>query len=138
LGCPCGAEIAEDDALLLGASLAEQNVGGFDVLVHHAAPMDVVEDLGHLVDDVQCPRWGHGTGAQRGLGVGAVDVLHRDPQLTVLGHSTAVGRHDVAVPDPGGGIAFVHESSTGAGFSLNSAWSTLSAAHWGRVGWWAR
>ncbi|PQM44065.1 hypothetical protein C1Y40_05775 [Mycobacterium talmoniae] len=106
---PGDAEVSQQHPLL-GADLArQQEVRGFDVAVQHVVPVGVVERFGDLAGDVDRPLRGHLPGAQRGVGVGAVDELHGDPQLTVFGLAAPVNRHDVGMVQLGGHVGFTDE-----------------------------
>jgi hypothetical protein len=78
--------------------------------VHDVVRVGVVERLGDLGHDVHGPAGCHGPRLQRLVGVGAVDVLHRDPQRAVLGLAAAVHRHDVGVRQTGGDVRLTDEA----------------------------
>ena len=96
------------------SGIGEQDVGGLDVAVQQVALVRVVERLGDRGDDLgdlvapACPsRYASRSRLRR---VGAVDVVHRDPQLTVE-LAAVVHADDVRVPQrrrrcrPRGGTA---------------------------------
>ena len=110
-GC---AEVAEHDALVATGHFlgGDQEVRGLDVLVHDAAGVRVVQGPCDLGDDVQRTCGSQRPVTQRGLGVGALDVLHRDPQLAGVGLTPAEHAHDVGMLEASGDVGFVEETAT--------------------------
>ncbi len=90
-------EIAEQHPLVGVALGGQQEVGRLDVTVHHVVPVCIVQGLRHLADDAHGPLGSHGARPQRGVGVVAVDELHRDPQLSLRSLAAAVDGHDVGM-----------------------------------------
>ena len=81
-------EVGQQNPLLIGAVVGhgDHDVGRFDIAVQQALLMCVVQRLGHGSHDPAGPRcWASRRVlfAQQRRGVGAVDVVHRDPQLAV-------------------------------------------------------
>lgn len=66
--------------------------------------MGVVQRLGDLGDDVHRAGGVHGAGVEHGAGVGALDVLHRHPQPTVLGFPAGVDPDHVRMIQSGSQI----------------------------------
>lgn len=82
-------------ALVCARRAREQEVGGLDVAMDHAAGVGVVEGFGDIADDVHgALRW-HGAASLGGVGVGAVHELHGDPQLAVGGLPAVEDGNDV-------------------------------------------
>ena len=97
------AEVGEHDPRVTGLGPAEQDVGGFDVPMQQALAVGVVQRLGDRGDDAHhLVRWHPvrvALGEQPG-GVGALDILHCDPQL-VVELATVVDRDDVRMGQRG-------------------------------------
>src|SRR6202040_2589519 len=109
---PGDAEVGKQDPLVVGG---EQEVGGFDVAVEQLAAMRVVQRLGDLTDDVHRSGRVHAAAADLLVGVAALHVLHRDPQLALVGFAAVVHRHDVGVVQRGGQVCFPDEAGSGGG-----------------------
>ncbi|PQM44057.1 hypothetical protein C1Y40_05784 [Mycobacterium talmoniae] len=103
------AEVAQQHRLVRAPAGGQQKVGRFEVAVHDVVGVGEIECLGHLPDDVHRALRRHRAGAQRRLGVGAVDELRRDPQPAVVGLPQAVHRHDLRMGQRGGRVGVVQE-----------------------------
>lgn len=89
----------------------QQDVGGFDVAMQQVALVRVVEGFGDGGDDFDRLGQGHSGGvplAHVSSGVGAVDVVHRDPQLP-LELTAIVQADDVRVPQRCGDVGLTVE-----------------------------
>ena len=85
--------------------------------MHHVVGVREVERLGDLGDDMHGALGGHGPFEQRGVGVGAVDELHRDPQLAIGGLPAVVDRHDLRVLEGGRHVGLADESCPKVGIT---------------------
>src|SRR6202041_3762456 len=102
------AEVGQHDSSPLAISLGQQDVGGFDVTVQQSALMCIVQRVGDGADDLERQRLRHSRGipaAQQLGGVGSVDVIHRQPQLS-LEFAAVVNTDDVGLPQLGGDVCF--------------------------------
>ncbi|GLE50737.1 hypothetical protein ATCCBAA256_03240 [Mycobacterium montefiorense] len=108
--CASNPEVAEQDSLIWADRAGEHEVARFDVAVDDVVGVGEIERPGHVRDDVDSTVRGHGSVAERVLGVGAVDKLHRDPQLAVVGLSARVHRHDLGVIQGGRGVGFADKT----------------------------
>ena len=103
-------EVSQHDSLIRCVGVGDQHVRGLDVPVQQPALMGVVQCRRHGGDELGDLRARHAVGmtlAQQVRGVGAVDVVHGDPQLTVV-LAAVVHPDDVGMPQRGGhvGLAF--------------------------------
>ena len=83
---PGYSEVGQQDSSFTVFWLGEQDVGRFDVAMQYAPLMGVVERAGHRGDDgahVMCRHSRRVLVFDQLRGVGAVDVVHRDPQLAI-------------------------------------------------------
>jgi hypothetical protein len=116
---PGNAEIAQQDSALRTPAIGEQDVGRLDVAVQKSTLMGVVQRRSDGPDDGRHLVEWHAVRVavlEHLRGVGAVDVVHRDPQpafeLTAI-----VQAHDVGMPQRRGELGFPVEPDTefGAG-----------------------
>ena len=92
--------------------VGEQDVGGLDVAVQQPAVVRVVERARDGGDDGADVLDGHPLAVallDQVRRVGALDVVHRDPQLA-LELAAVVHRDDVRMPQRGGQVGFPVES----------------------------
>ncbi len=93
---PGDAEIGEEDSLALpAAGPGQHDVGGLDVPVQHSHAVRVIQRVRDAFDDLHGPLGRQRQRVHRRR-VDPVDVLHGDPQLTVLG-ATVVHRDDAGM-----------------------------------------
>lgn len=106
---PAGdAEVRQQNSLLTGAGAGQQDVGGLDIAVQQAALMGVVEgvcDRPHDRDHLGRRQTGPVAVPQQLRGVGALHVIHGDPDLTVV-LAAVVDADDVRMPQRRGDIGF--------------------------------
>ena len=96
-------EVRQQDSLVIGVRIGDQDVGRFDVAVQQTAGVRVVERLPHGGDDAHHQIGRHAVGVALGeqpRRVGALDVVHRQPQPAVE-VPAVVDRHDVRMPQRG-------------------------------------
>ncbi len=92
--------------------MPEQDVGGFDVTMQQPAGVGVIERVGDRRDDLDDIGFGHPgriVAAQQLSGVGALDVVHRDPQLPFV-FAAVVDADDVLVVETGGQVGLPVEA----------------------------
>ena len=99
-------EVGQQDSSPVQVGGSNQDVGRFDVTVQQTALMGEVQGVGDRVDDVD--DLGHsnpaGAAAQQSGCVGAVDKVHRDPQVTVE-LTTIMHAHNVGMPQTRGDVS---------------------------------
>ena len=108
---PGDAEVAQQDSLVAGVRVCEQDVRGLDVAVQQLTLVRVVERIGHRIDDADHHVGWHAVRiplCQQPGGVGALDVIHRNPQMPV-DLPAVVYRDDVGMPQGGGHVGFAVE-----------------------------
>jgi hypothetical protein len=96
----CVSEVAQKDSPLVVLRIAEQDIRRLDVTVQQTVLVRVIEGTGDGRDDRGYFTCRHACGVAIPLqagGVRAVDVVHRDPQLSVV-LASVVDAHDVGVP----------------------------------------
>ena len=96
-------EVRQQDSLITGFRVGEQDVGRLDVAVQQVALVRIVQRIGDGGDDLGDFRLGHAVGvalAQQARGIGALDVVHRDPDLALV-LAAIVHTHDVRMPQRG-------------------------------------
>ena len=109
---PGNTEVGQQDPAPARVGITEQNVGGLDVAVQQSALMRIVQRVGDGTDDREGlgPRHsGLVAAAQQFGGVGPLDVIHRQPQLT-FEFAAVVDADDVGMPQLGGDVRFPAES----------------------------
>jgi hypothetical protein len=102
------AEIGEQDPAFPCGWLTKQDVGGFDVAMQQSAGMRVVECASngyHDLESVGRRHPGPVLGVQDLRCVGALHIVHRNPQLT-LKFAAVVDADDVRVPQLGSEVRF--------------------------------
>ena len=111
---PGDPEVGKQCAWLSRVEVRQQDVGGLHVAVQHEFLVRVVEGAGDLADQPHhVVRW-HPVAIsvlQQLPGVGAVDEVHRYPQLTVE-FPAVVDPNDVGVEQPGHHVGFPLEPLT--------------------------
>ncbi len=115
-------EVAQQDSLFTGLPAGEQDVRGADIAVQHVMMLVcVVERPGDRFDDVcdlLCRHADRILVAQQARCVGAVDEVHRDPQLPVE-LASVVDAHDVRVPQRGSQVRLSDEALAVCGVGGN-------------------
>ena len=101
--------------------------------MYDVASVRVIEGLADLADNVDGALRGHGAGPQVGVGVGAVDELHGNPQLPVVGLTAAVDRHDVGVRERGGHVCFPQKTGPELGVGAVRRGQHLQSVQPGQV-----
>jgi hypothetical protein len=79
-------EVRQQDSLVYGVRIGDQNIRGLDVAVREVALMGIVERIGHRGHDPHHLVGWHAVRVlldQHSLRVGALDVVHGDPQLAI-------------------------------------------------------
>ncbi len=105
-------EVGQQDPSSARVGVAEQNVGGLDVAVQQSALMRIVQRVGDGADDRESlgPRHsGRVAAAQQFGGVGSLDVIHRQPQLT-FELAAVMDADDVRMPQLRGDVRFAAET----------------------------
>ena len=100
---PGDPEVRQHDSLIGGSGVGQQDVGGLDVAVEQSSIVGVVECVGDGRDDPHHVFRRHSVRValrQEPVRVGAVDVVHRDPELAV-DIAAVVHLDDVLVPQRG-------------------------------------
>ena len=104
-------EVGQQDSTTSHFRAGQQDVGRLHVAVQQVAFVGVVERLGDGGDDLDRFGQGHPVGvtfAHVSRGVGAVDVVHRDPQLPLV-FAAIVQSDDVGMPERGGDVGLAVE-----------------------------
>ena len=102
------AKVGQQDPPLAVLGIGEQDVRRLDVAVQQAPAVGVVECGGDTGDDVAYVVYRHPgrvAAFEQLRGVGAVDVVHRDPEVTI-DLAAIVHRDDVRVPQRAGQVGF--------------------------------
>ena len=105
------AEISQQNSLFAGLLPGEQDVGGLDVAVQQSFVVRVVQRPGHCGNDFERVLERHAPRIpvpNQLCGVGAVHVVHRNPQLAVE-LSAIVNGDDVWMPQSGGDVSLAVE-----------------------------
>ena len=83
---PGNPKVRQQDSPLAVLWIGKQDIRRFDVAVQEPALVGVIEGRGHRGDDgAHVPHWHPGriAGVHQLRGVGSLDIVHREPQLTV-------------------------------------------------------
>ena len=107
-GLSGNAEVGQHNSSSLGVGFGQQDVGRLDVAVQQSALMCIVQRVGDGADDLESQRLRHSGGipaAQQFGGVGSLDVIHRQPQLS-LEFAAVVNTDDVGMPQLRGDVCF--------------------------------
>ena len=101
IGGPRDAEVGDQHPVRSPVLFGDENIGGLHIPMRQARAMQRVQPLGDLGDDAHHPmQWQRFRTAPDQLGeIGAVDVLHRDPQPAVV-LATVAHRDQVGMAQP--------------------------------------
>jgi hypothetical protein len=119
-------EVGQQDPSFTVFWLGEQDVGGLDIAMQKTPLMGIVECHRHRGDDgthITCWHPGRALVFHQLRGVGALDIVHRNPELAVE-LAAIVHRDNIRMPQRRGEI----------GFAVKSLAKSLSAViSWGRM-----
>ena len=122
-------EVRQQDPSFAVFWLGEQDVGRFDVAMQQTSLVCVVERAGDRCDDGAHVVFRHPIriqGFHQLSRVGALDVVHRDPQLT-LELASVVHADDVRMKERGGQVGFAVEPAPKFGVRRDIRRQVLSA-----------
>ena len=101
-------EVRQHNSFMAAVGIGDQQVGGLDVAVQQSALVGIVECFGDRRHDAHHLVRRHARWiplGEQATGVGALDVVHRNPQLTLV-FAAVVHLDDVRVPQRRGNIGF--------------------------------